>query len=79
MNVSNWLDRQTEEKGDISQIELPVDLTYDVEPDEMVFFEEINRVEFFAIKTIRFRVLSAMVIGTIVLDRTRVRGLILQK
>ncbi len=43
MNVSNWLDQQAEEKGDISQIELPVDLTYDVEPDEMVFFEEINQ------------------------------------
>ncbi len=43
MNVSNWLDQQAEEKGDISQIELQVDLTYDVEPDEMVFFEEINQ------------------------------------
>lgn len=42
MNVSNWLDQQAEEKGNISQIELPTNLTYDVEPDEMVLFEEIN-------------------------------------
>ena len=42
MNISGWLDQQKEEYGDISQIELPADLTYDEEPDEMVFFEEIN-------------------------------------
>jgi len=42
MNISNWLDHQAEENGDISQVELPADLTYDVEPDERVFFKEIN-------------------------------------
>ncbi len=42
MTISNWLDLQAEKHGDISQIELPTELTYDEEPDEMVFFAEIN-------------------------------------
>ena len=42
MSISNWLDQQAEETGNIAQLELPANLTYDEEPDEMVFFKEIN-------------------------------------
>ena len=42
MTISTWLDLQAEEKGDISQLELPTKLTYDEGPDEMVYFKEIN-------------------------------------
>ena len=42
MKVSDWLDQKAQESSDISQIKLPASLTYDEEPDEMVFFEEIN-------------------------------------
>ena len=42
MSISNWLDQQVEETSNISQLELPSNLTYDEEPDEMVFFEEIS-------------------------------------
>lgn len=42
MSISNWLDQQAEETGNIAQLELPASLTYDEEPDEMVFFKEIN-------------------------------------
>jgi hypothetical protein len=42
MNISNWLDQQAEEQGKISRLELPSDLPYDTEPDEMIYFKEIN-------------------------------------
>ena len=42
MSISNWLDQQAEEIGNIAQLELPASLTYDEEPDEIVFFKEIN-------------------------------------
>jgi hypothetical protein len=42
MKISDWLDQRAAENSDISQIDLPTDLSYDEEPDEMVFFEEIN-------------------------------------
>jgi len=42
MNISEWLDEKVKEKVDVSQIELPADLTYDSVADETVFFEEDN-------------------------------------
>ena len=42
MAISDWLDQQAEEKGDISKLELPTELTYNEEPAEMVYFKEIN-------------------------------------
>jgi len=50
MTVSTWLDQRAEEYGDISQLELPTDLTYDSEPDEMVYFKEINHCGIFCDK-----------------------------
>jgi hypothetical protein len=42
MNISNWLDEKEAENLDVSQIELPEDLSYDDVPDETIFFKEIN-------------------------------------
>ena len=42
MSISEWLNQKTKEGVDVSQIELPKDLAYDRNPDETVFFEEIN-------------------------------------
>ena len=42
MNISEWLDKQEAKNVDVSQIALPGDLSYDGEPDETIFFKEIN-------------------------------------
>jgi hypothetical protein len=42
MNISEWLDEKEAEDVDVSQIDLPDDLSYDEAPDETIFFEEIN-------------------------------------
>jgi len=42
MKITDWLDEQEKEKGDVSQIELPRDLAFDEVPDETISFEEIN-------------------------------------
>jgi hypothetical protein len=42
MKISEWLDEKEAEGIDVSQITLPVDLSYDEAPDETIFFQEIN-------------------------------------
>lgn len=42
MNISGWLDKKEAEGFDVSQIELPNDLSYDEGPDETIYFEEIR-------------------------------------
>ncbi len=42
MKVSDWLDEKVLEKVDVSQIELPVNMSYDSDPDETIFFKEMN-------------------------------------
>ncbi len=42
MTVSEWLDEKEARGIDVSQIELPGDLSYDDGPDETIFFEERN-------------------------------------
>ena len=42
MKISDWLNSKEKAGEDVSQIELPKDLTYDQQPDEIVFFEEDN-------------------------------------
>jgi hypothetical protein len=42
MKISEWLDKKEAEGTDVSQITLPVDLSYDEAPDETIFFQEIN-------------------------------------
>jgi len=42
MGVSDWLDEKEAEGIDVSQIDLPGDLSYDDTPDETIFFEERN-------------------------------------
>lgn len=40
--ISEWLDKKEAEGIDVSHIELPDDLSYDEDPDETIFFKEIN-------------------------------------
>ncbi len=42
MRIAQWLDQQEKAKVDVTQIELPKDLAYDRNPDELVYFEEHN-------------------------------------
>jgi hypothetical protein len=39
MKIPDWLDEREAEGVDVSRIELPDDLLYDAEPNEVVFFE----------------------------------------
>ena len=42
MRVSEWLDRQEADHVDVSRIDLPTDVLYDDQPDEILYFEEFN-------------------------------------
>ena len=42
MNVSDWLDEQEAKNIDVTNIELPKDISYDAVADETIFFEEDN-------------------------------------
>ena len=42
MKISDWLDEKEAENVDISQIELPTELSYGEDPDETIFYKEIN-------------------------------------
>jgi hypothetical protein len=42
MTISEWLDEKEAEGVDVSQIALPDDLSFDEDPEETVFFEEIK-------------------------------------
>lgn len=42
MTISDWLDEKESEGVDVSQIELPADMSYDEVADETLFFEEMN-------------------------------------
>ena len=42
MKLSDWLDEKVAENVDVSQIELPKEISFDAEADETVFFEEDN-------------------------------------
>lgn len=42
MRISEWLDEKEAEEVDVSQIDLPDDLSYDDVPDETVFFQEFK-------------------------------------
>lgn len=40
MKIAAWLDQKQQELGDVSQIELPREMLYDEEPDEVIYFKE---------------------------------------
>ena len=42
MKISDWLDEKEAENVDVSQITLPSDMAFDEDPDETIFFKEIN-------------------------------------
>lgn len=42
MNVSDWLDEQVAKNIDVSEIVLPKNMSYDEDPDETLFFQEVN-------------------------------------
>jgi len=46
MKVSDWLDKKEAEGVDVSQITLPVNMAFDEDPDETIFFKEIHPCSF---------------------------------
>ena len=42
MKLSDWLDAKEKEHVDVSQIELPKEVSFDLASDETIFFQEIN-------------------------------------
>jgi hypothetical protein len=42
MNISDWLDEKEAEKIDVSQIELPANMSFDEDPEETIFYQEVN-------------------------------------
>ena len=42
MTISDWLDEQEAAGVDVSQTELPRNLAFDEDPDETIFFKQIN-------------------------------------
>lgn len=47
MNISDWLDKKAAEGVDVTQIVLPADMAYDEDPDETLYFKELNPCGFF--------------------------------
>jgi hypothetical protein len=42
MKISEWLDNKELEGVDVSQIVLPRDLSFDEDPDETIYFQELR-------------------------------------
>ncbi len=42
MNVSDWLDQKQAEGVDVSEINLPANMSYDEDPDETIYYREFN-------------------------------------
>ncbi|WP_305043537.1 hypothetical protein [Geoalkalibacter sp.] len=42
MRLSEWLNQQVADQVDVSHIDPPSDILFDDQPDETIFFEEIN-------------------------------------
>lgn len=47
MKLSTWLDNKIKEKIDVSQITLPADISYDNDPDKILFYEEYKPCGYF--------------------------------
>ncbi len=50
LKISDWLDEREAENLDVSQIDLPEDLSYDEDPDETIFFEQFKPCGFLCTK-----------------------------
>lgn len=42
MKISDWLDEKDAEKVDVSEITLPTNMSYAEDPDETIYFKDIN-------------------------------------
>ena len=42
MKISDWLDEKEAQNVDVSQIELPADMSFDESPEETIYFKEIK-------------------------------------
>jgi hypothetical protein len=42
MKISDWLDEKEAENVDVSEITLSANMSYDDDPDETIFFKDIN-------------------------------------
>lgn len=46
LSVSDWLDKKEAAGVDVSQIELPENMAFDEDPDEMIYFKEARPCSF---------------------------------
>ncbi|MGB3222944.1 MAG: hypothetical protein WBB23_09095 [Desulforhopalus sp.] len=42
MKISDWLDEKEAENVDMSEIEIPINMSFDEDPDVTIYFEKIN-------------------------------------
>ncbi len=42
MKITDWLDEKEAETGDVSHIEIPKKMLYAEDPDETIFYREVN-------------------------------------
>jgi len=42
MKVSDWLDQKEAEGADVSEITLPANMSYDQDPDETIYYQEMR-------------------------------------
>jgi len=50
MKISEWLDGKKEDNVDVSKIEVPLEIFYDEDPDEMIYFKETKPCGYFCEK-----------------------------
>jgi hypothetical protein len=50
MKIAEWLDKKVDENIDVSHITLPKDLAYAEDPDETIFYKDINPCSLFCTK-----------------------------
>ena len=78
MTISEWLDEKEAEGVDVSQIALPDDLSFDEDPEETIFFEEIKPCGFLREIT-PFLPSSVLDTGILVGDKIKMPVFILQE
>lgn len=64
MKISDWLDEKVAEQVDVSQIDLPADMLYDEDSDEMVFSKSLILAGFSARKIIPSPLSNVLGTGT---------------
>jgi hypothetical protein len=79
MKISDWLDEQEAQNVDVSQIVLPKNMSYDEDPDETIFYQEVNPCGLFCTENLPFLRSNALDTGITAEVKTRKQVSIHQK